>query len=163
MSRWVPGSVMVLVGVLTGCAAPAPELTAAHLASIRDSVQQFLTLYRARTDSSDWESLLAFYDDGPQFRWVENGAVYARSKEDVRRAFAAIPPGMRVRTTYEDTEILPLAAGLAMVFTRFRTAMTDSSGAGFHFGGAISMTLQHQGAGWRILNGHTSSPVPRGR
>lgn len=163
MSRsFVPGG-FLLLSALAGCTAPGGALTPAHAAAIQDSVQGVLEVYRARTDSSDWEGLLAFYADNPEFRWVENGAVYARSKADVRRALTALPPSMRVRTTYSGTEILPLAPGLATVITSFRTEMADSTGAGFSFGGAITMTMQHQGPTWRILLGHTSSPVPRGR
>jgi hypothetical protein len=70
---------------------------------------------------------------------------------------------MRVETTYADTEITPLAPGVAAVVTRFETRFADSTGADFGFEGSITATLVHRDGYWRFLQGHTSSAQPRDR
>jgi hypothetical protein len=43
--------------------------------------------------------------------------------------------------------------------TRYTTTVKDSTG-GYSFGGLLTMTFVHRPGGWRIINGHTSSPRP---
>jgi Domain of unknown function (DUF4440) len=120
-----------------------------------------LTEFQAHMAAKRWDSMAAMYANDARFRWVEDGAVRYRSVAEVRQALAAVPPGMRVETTYEETEIDPLAPGVASVLTRFQTRFVDSAGGGFGFDGTITMTLVHQADGWRFLSGHTSTPKPR--
>jgi hypothetical protein len=128
---------------------------------MQDSVRETLSLFRRYAASSQWDSLSRLYADDESFRWVENGVVRYRSAAEVRQALMRLTSTMRIETTYQDTEILPIAPGLAAVVTRFQTRFGDPAAGGFTFGGAISMTLIHAAEGWRILGGHTSSPIQR--
>jgi hypothetical protein len=159
-----PGLVRGIFAVLTLTAActhgPRP-LTATQVAAMQDSVRETLSLFRRYQSTSQWDSLSRLYADDDRFRWVENGVVRYRSAADVRQALARLASVMRIETTYQETEILPIAPGLASVVTRFQTRFGDPAAGGFTFGGAITMTLIHAAEGWRILGGHTSSPIQR--
>lgn len=161
----MPGSSFPPLGLLlllsAGCAQPAPQLAAGHAAAIRDSVTMTLEAFRRHSAARQWDSLTAIYDTEPGFRWLENGEVRYRSGAEIRQALSGVPATTRIVTSYQDTEILAVAPGIASVNTQFQTEFLDSTTAGFSFGGAISMTLVHRPEGWRIIAGHTSGPVPR--
>jgi len=158
--RWVAVSAVLVTSA--GCKEASEALSDAHASAIRDSVQALLTEYATRVAAKEWDAVARLYAEDTRFRWVEDGIVRYRSAAEVRQALAALPAGMRITTTYRDTEVLPLAPGLASVVTQFQTSFADSAGRGFAFGGAITMTLVHLRDGWRLLGGHTSSPKPRG-
>ncbi len=160
--RHLAAGLALLVGLMAGCTRAPQQLSDAHAAAIRDSVQAMLQVYRDQVAAKEWDSVASLYADDPHFRWVEDGVVRYRSAAEIRQALAALPPSMRVETTYDETEIVPLAPGVASVLTRFETRFVDSTGAGFGFGGAITITLMHREGGWRFLSGHSSSPKRRG-
>jgi hypothetical protein len=88
-------------------------------------------------------------------------ALAAFSGSDIaalRKALSSLPPGMRVETTYDSTEIVALAPGIASLTTYYRTEFVGSA-APVRFGGAISMIWTHEPGGWRIRGGHSSSAV----
>jgi ketosteroid isomerase-like protein len=149
--------------ILAACrpASPAP-LDAAHAAAIDDSVRQSLDTFLRLSAASRYDSLGALYSDDARFRFLESGAVQYRSAADVRAALKAVPPGMTIRTVQRDVEVVPLAPGLAHATALFETTFADSTGPRFSFGGALSLLWRHEAAGWRILAGHSSAPVPRG-
>lgn len=138
------------------------EMTQEQAAAVRSGVQAALDSCREHAAAGRWEAMLRLYADDARFRWVANGVVEARSVEEIRKNFLTLPAGTRVETTYQDPEITPLAAGVAQVLTRFQTRLVDPKGGGFSFGGILSMTLVDRGDGWKILNGHSSSPSRRG-
>jgi hypothetical protein len=139
--------------------ASAQTLSEDQAGAIRRGVQATLDAYREHAAAGRWEELMRLYADEPRFRWVASGIVEARSVDQIRKHFAALPPGTRVENTYQGTEITPLAPGVAMVTTLFQTRLVDPQGGGFAFGGALTMTLIERPDGWKILNGHSSSPA----
>ncbi|HXO39848.1 MAG TPA: nuclear transport factor 2 family protein [Thermoanaerobaculia bacterium] len=155
---------MAAAGAGEANGASAQTLPEDQAAAIRRGVQATLDAYREHAAAGRWEELMRLYADEPRFRWVASGIVEARSVDQIRKYFAALPPGTRVENTYQDTEITPLAPGVAMVTTLFQTRLVDpQGGGGFAFGGALTMTLIERPDGWKILNGHSSSPVRRER
>ncbi|MDH3497686.1 MAG: hypothetical protein OER21_13070 [Gemmatimonadota bacterium] len=146
-----------LLVAATACAPASPHLTDTHAAAIRDSVQQTLAQIQRYSAAGLRDSTARFYADTSVFRWVEDGRVQYRSVTEIREALAALGSTVRFETTFEDTDVLPLAPGVASVVTRFETRFVDSLAAAFTFGGMITMTLIHRPDGWRILTGHASS------
>jgi hypothetical protein len=149
------------LGVLGACQradAPRP-MTAAHAVAIRDSVQATLDAFLRYSAAGQWDSLAGLYDEGPEFRWLEQGVVQYRSAAQIRQALRRVSPGTRIETTHHDTQLAALAPGAASVATAFHTRFVDPRNpTGLEFGGVITMTLVHRDAGWRIVVGHTSSP-----
>jgi hypothetical protein len=144
------------------CAERSAELSESHAAAIRDSVRVALADFNRYSAASQWDSMVAVYSNRPEFRWVENGLVRYRSPADIRAALSALPPGARVDTKYDDTEVTPLAPGVASVFTLFETRLGEPGAAFAGFEGAMTITFVHEDAGWRMLAGHTSSaPIQR--
>jgi hypothetical protein len=139
--------ILAVLAVTSACAHGPQPLTQTHVAAMQDSVRETLSLFRRHQSTSQWDSLSRLYADDARFRWVENGVVRYRSAADVRQALARLASAMRIETTYQDTEILPIAPGLASVVTRFQTRFGDPAAGGFTFGGAITMTLIHAAEG----------------
>ena len=145
-----------------GCQSTRPPLTEAHAEAIRDSVSAAMEEFRNLGAAADWEAAGNFYSDSPSFRFYENGELRYGSSDDVRAALADLGPGMRIATEYSDTDIEPLAPGLAQVRSGFESTLSGEGGFGFSYGGAVTMLWVHETGGWRILSGHSSAPVPRG-
>ncbi|NOT07566.1 MAG: SnoaL-like domain-containing protein [Gemmatimonadales bacterium] len=151
---------LLLISAIGGACAPRDmALSTAHASAMADSVRTALAEFLRAGAAGQLDQMLAFYADDPGFRWVEDGAVKARSVEDIRRGLAGLQ-GMRVETTLEDTEVSPAVPGVASVATRFQTRVADSSGTKFSFGGAMTLVMVHRDGGWRILTGHSSSSSP---
>jgi hypothetical protein len=66
---------------------------------------------------------------------------------------------MRVETTYDSTQVVALAPGIAALTTYYRTRFVGTP-TPVQFGGAISMVWAHEPGGWRIRSGHSSSATP---
>lgn len=109
-----------------------------------------------------WEAAGDFYSDSPAFRFYENGELRYESADDVRAALADLGLGAQLTTEYSDTDIEPLAPGLAQVRSRFESTLRGEDGSEISYGGAVTMLWVHERGGWRILSGHSSAPVPRG-
>lgn len=162
--RMLPGACLASVAIWLGfgCQSASAPFTEAHAAAIRDSVSAAMQEFRDRGNAADWEAAGDIYSNSPAFRFYENGVLQYRSAADVRAALGAFPPGTRIETEYRDTDVVALAPGLAHVRARFESTLTGADGFAFGFGGAVTMIWAHEAGTWRILSGHSSSPVPRG-
>lgn len=163
--RFAVTSVLGLASVAlaaTGAGAVhAQEISADQAAAVRQGVQATLDAYHALGAAGRWDALMRLYADDPRFRWVANGTIEARSVDEIRRYFMALSPGTRVETIYQDAEITPLSPDIAQAVTSFQTRVVDPNGKGFGFGGILTMTFVKRADGWKILNGHSSSPIHR--
>ena len=162
--RLPPGAYLAGLAIWlgSGCqSAPAP-MTEEHAAAIRDSVTATLEEFRAMGVAGAWEAAGDFYSDSPSFRFYENGELRYESAENVRAALADLGPETQITTEYSDTDIEPLAPGLAQIRSRFESTLLAGDGSEVSYGGAVTMLWVHETGGWRILTGHSSAPVPRG-
>ena len=154
-------ALLILLGSVA-CAQPRAELSAEHAAAIADSARVFLADFNRLSENARWDSLAALYSERADFRFVESGEVRYANAAAIRTALSAVPVGTRIKTAYTDVVVQPLGPGVAGVAAQFATQFVDSAGVNFGFSGAITLTLQHEPAGWRIVSGHSSAPVPRG-
>lgn len=150
------------IGVALVCAAPPPTFTAAHAAAVRDSATVFLAEFGRLSRAAQWDSVGALYSDRTDFRFLESGALQYASATAVRDALGGVPSGQRIESVYEDIAVQPVGPGVAVISARFTTRFVDSTTTLFSFGGALSLVLHHEAAGWRIISGHSSAPVRRG-
>lgn len=142
----------VLAAAVFACAPPAT-----HVAAFKAEVTDFLTEYNAAFAESDTARIRALYVPGERLVWLEDGAVKYQSVADIFESLAALPPGLRVTTHLSDVDIRALGADAAAVNAEFSTEFAGTDGEGFAFGGALSMVLERNGDGWRVLSGHTST------
>ncbi len=147
-----------LITAVVACDRREATLTPAHAAAIQDSVKAMLADFQRLSAARQYDSASSLYAEGAGFRWIENGEVRARSAAQIRKGLGAVPRTTRIETTFQDLDITPVAPGVALVITPYRTRFVDSAGGGFAFGGVLSMTIVHRPEGWRFLQGHTSSP-----
>ena len=152
-----------LVGSSMNCGAPADQLTDSGRSLAEEEIRMMLDTYRGHADSSRWDSMLTYYVNDSRFTWVEDGLISYRSTAEVLQALQAFPPNMKLTTTYETTDVIVLSNDAASVVTAFETDMDDLNGQSYSFGGMMTMTLIRSNDGWKILNGHTSGPKPRGQ
>ena len=136
-------------------------LSEVHAAAIGDSVSSALDAFRELGSSPDPTAVAGFYSESSAFRFYESGALRYESAADVRAALESLGPGMRVTTVYSDTDIEPLAPGVALVRSLFESTVEGEGGFAFTYGGAMTTVWVHEADGWRIVSGHTSAPVPR--
>lgn len=153
---------LIVLLASVGCVRPGADLSAAHAAAIGDSARGLLAEFTRLAEAAQWDSLGALYSDRPDFRFLESGEVRYSSAAAIREALSSVPLGTRIRTEHTEVTVQPLAPGVASVSARFDTQFVDSAGPAFGFSGAISLALRHEPAGWRIVSGHSSAPVPRG-
>ncbi len=159
----VLSTVLLALIVAIGCGRPPASLSAEHAAAVGDSARAFLAEFTRLSEAAQWDSLSQLYSARSDFRFLESGEVRYASAAAIREALYSVPIGTRIRTEYSDVVVQPIAPGIAGVAALFATRFVDSSGGAFAFSGAITLTLQHEPAGWRIIAGHSSAPVPRGR
>src|SRR4051812_26706822 len=86
------------------------DLTSSHAAAIRDSVRGALRDYQRLAAAAQWDSVAVLYSADADARWIEDGK--RSDAATIRKGLASLH-GTRVATTYDRTEILPLAPGLA--------------------------------------------------
>jgi hypothetical protein len=157
-----PHLLALLAAAGLACTRPATTLTEVHATAMRDSVTTAMATLKRYSAAAQWDSLAGLYSKSAGFRFAETGKVQYRSAGDVRTSLNGVPGGTRIETTYHELEVDPLAPGVASVTTLFDTKFVDSTNATFSFGGVITMVWVHEPAGWRIRQGHSSTPVPRG-
>ncbi len=153
----------LLLLMLAGCTAAEPEFTASHRAAIVDSVEATLDAFSAAVATMDADSIAAFYAADSAFRWIEDGSVRYRSRDDIATALREAAPFMRnVVLLYDGTVVTPLAPGVASLVTGFAQRFTNPAGETGGFAGAITAVMVHREGRWQFLSGHTSS-LARGR
>lgn len=149
---------LVLIPVILLFAACQPDSTRSPQ-RIRTSVDSLLDEYRTSMTSGTVDDLMSVYSSDERFHWVEDGEVVYESAEEIRRALKGL------RTQYpqatldlSNTSITPLPPDHALITTQFEQSLADSTGEGFSFSGAMTITAVEEADGWRFLAGHTSSP-----
>lgn len=145
-----------------GDAAPAPSeatrLSDAHRIAIADSVRLTLDNFVRAVGAMDPEAIATYYADDPDMRWIEDGEVAYRSPREVAEAIRQLSQTMSATSlTYDGTEIVPVAPGVAVVVTGFAQQFTTLGGETGGFAGAITAVMVNRGGLWLFLSGHTSS------
>jgi len=158
------GSIFALVTVLSSaCSAPSVTLTDAHALAIGDSLRTTLASYAGSANAADRDSLIRFYNDSPEFLWAANGKIGTRSVSAMRTVFASLAPYKSWHVEYKDPVIHALAPGIASVATEYEQTLADSAGRTITYAGALTMIWVNTTAGWKIVEGHSSSPMPTDR
>ena len=135
-------------------------MTPSQVVAAQDSLRTTLEAFQRATTAKQWDSVSHMYSTDSTFRWIEDGRVVARSAATIRQHLLAMPASTSIATAYDSVEYLPIAPGVGSLTTRYTTTVKDSASGGFSFGGILTMTFVHKPDGWRIINGHTSSPRP---
>ncbi len=150
----------VVMGVLACGSTEAAD--APRSDSIDDEVASFLESYHAAIESRDIAVLQTLYVDDGRFQWIEDGKIRYRSFDEISEGLASLPSDFVIHTEYDDREIVAVGDAGARVSMRFRTVIGDGPSA-FEFGGMMTIVLESDSTGWRIVGGHTSSERPDGR
>ena len=140
-----------------GSARPAPMSESAQRAT-EDSVRTMLGEFARLGAAAQWDSLALLYDDAPNFSWIENGNVVARSRAEIRRGLEKVPPGMALATRFDPLEVRALDIGVVFVQTTSHTQFVNqATGApAFGFSTMLTMIVVRRPDGWKLRQGHAS-------
>ncbi len=158
---------LALLAVLS-CPAqgPAPDPEAGRLtdpAAVETGVRRAFDEYVARANAGDWDAVLAFYSDDPDFHWVEDGAVAYPSKADLAAAVEGIYDAVKeMGLEVDDVRVLPLRDDLAWLTASWKQSFTLVSGESLSYAGATTILCEREGDRWVFLTGHNSTAKPRG-
>jgi hypothetical protein len=157
-----PVALLLFCLPLGGCAPRASDgavpLAPAHAAAITDSVRGALTSWRSAIAALDADAVAGHYLADSTFRWLEDGVVRYRDRDEVAAAIRTLKGSIRrTELLLDGTTITPLAPGLAAVTTGFAQKIEDTTGAVGGFAGAISAVMVHRDSAWVFLLGHTSA------
>jgi len=151
--RWLPTL------LLAGCTGPAePAFDQAARAAVIDSVRATLDDFRAAVATMDAERVASFYVADSTLRWIEDGEIRYRSRDEVVGAFRSMEGEVTaIVLSYDGIQVTPLAPGVASVVTGFAQRITRKGGEEGGFAGATTMVLRSEGGRWRFVSGHVSS------
>ncbi len=158
MSALLPASA---TRALLSCALAAGALAtrATPPADLEAEVRTFVERYLEALEARDEEAIPSLFIDDGRFAWFTDGARSYSSAAEVVAGLRAFE-GVRFETTVSDLEVVPLCEGLVSVRSSFQTRLGLPGPEGYAYGGVITWLLERspEGAGWRILQGHTSTP-----
>ncbi|MHC5063213.1 MAG: nuclear transport factor 2 family protein [Planctomycetota bacterium] len=166
LARFGTGSALSLAILLctASCADKASaNLSPAETAAIKSEVDDFLNRYKASMAARDEAAIAQLFVRDERMVWFEDGTLRYRSVIDMLRGLQSIPAGMKIETLYSDRRIQVLSANLATVSAKFDTKVSGEGNQDIGWSGAVTMLLEKDSEGWRVLSGHSSTPSPRGR
>ncbi len=158
---------LALLAVLS-CPAQGPSSgsDAARLtdpAAVEAGVRQAFEAFVAHSNGAEWDAVLAFYSDDPDFHWVEDGALAYPSKADLAAAVEGIYDAVEeMGLEVDDVRVLPLRDDLAWLTASWKQSFTLASGDAFSYAGATTILCERSGDGWVFLAGHNSTAKSRG-
>lgn len=164
MSTEGAGRTAVRVGLVSvlllsaSCMPSSEDLSPERRQAIRDSVGTFLDDWVDRIEALDVDGIAGFYSADEAFRWIEDGRVRYRSRDEVGASLGGLEAqlsGLDFR--WESRRIDPVGPGAAVVTGIFDQTFEFRGGGGFGFRGAVSAVVRHEPGGWRFLVGHTST------
>lgn len=161
-SRARIGILLAGLAASSGCAALAPAFTESDRAAVADSVRAFAAAYLADVNGGGFDRVLTHFADEPGFLFLENGRIAYDSHAAVAQAFDGMSGVVaEIRMTVDDSRVVVLAPGTAIVSALYNQVFVDTEGNEFEIDGAFTLVAVHRSDGWKWLTGHTSQPVPR--
>ena len=109
-------------------------------------------------NTMDFDSAGTFYSYAGDFQWIEEGAVRYHSAEESRESLAALGAmASSTELTLSDLTVTALGPTAAVATCHFEQEVGIEGGAGFAFGGAMTIVLRRESGRWLFVSGHTSS------
>jgi len=142
------------------CQSGAPALDPAREAAIAAEIRAAFDEYTRSLNDGDFGRALQFYADDRRFRWVEDGEVRYRSRDEVAKGFAQLADLGAATFEHAPPEIVVLGPDSAILLTSHTTTLGVDRLLPVSFSGAITITLVRTRSGWRFLSGHTSTARP---
>ena len=151
------GIVLLFSLAMSSCQTQSPDVAAVE-AGVRGLLQQ----YSESINSGDWSGVLDLYSDDKRFHWAEDGQLAYPSKAAVAAGLEGLASSLEsTEIRAGEVQITALSDRHALAAFSYEQSLVFSSGQSFRFSGFITMTLQREGADWKILAGHSSSPRRR--
>jgi hypothetical protein len=147
--------------VLTGCAAPRQTLTANHVATLRDSVNDYLAGVAHRISVGGPKAWIGEFADDSAFFMVADGQMAFTdfaAMSQFMPVFARGTPSITLE--FSLVRVDALAPGLAAFAAHYHEGLTDSAGRRTDDSGYLTGIAMHSALGWRLRDAHWSHPDP---
>lgn len=134
-----------------------------NVADVKASASDALIAYTEAINTGDLQRAASFYDDDPDFHWIERGGVQYDNAEAASASLQGFAiPGATAAMTLDQIHVADLSATAALVSTHFDFSMTFENGEGnFAFDGWMSVAMVKRDDGWRIAGGQVGPGTPQ--
>lgn len=139
---------------------PRHALAEDDVQAAAQEVGAFLERYREAMNAGDTAAVRSMYTPDDRFTWVEDGFLRYESVDAVIEALGRFGADSNVATTFGAASVVSHSPEVASARVAFTTRMVLPQGP-YEFGGMITMVLERQADGWRVVSGHTSTARER--
>jgi len=144
---------IIVAGI--GCQQHSSQATSDQ---IKSSVEDLLSNYQAYVSSGNIDNIMSLYSEDSRFHWVEDGQITYRSAMEVKNGFQVLLKDFpNSKLELRNITVTPLPPDYATITVFFKQSLADSTGNGFSFSGAMTITAVKEQSGWKFLMGHASS------
>lgn len=131
-------------------------------AGVEKEVRAFLAHYINTLEDKNERAVRDLFVADKRFAWFTDGAKSYSTPEDVLAGMKRYT-GTTFKTTLSEVRVVPFNESLASAHSKFQTKLTIPGSDDYEFGGVITWIVEKAPAagGWRVLEGHTSTPGGR--
>lgn len=152
---------LLLAAVSPACERDGSRSDRASVAAVEREVTALLKRWTDAFEARDPDAVRAVLTTDQRFVWLEDGVTRYRSADDILKALAGLPPGMRFTHALRDVHVVPLSEESAWVRLATTTRIEHSGRVVSEFTSAVLMILRREHTAWRIQGAHSSTSKPR--
>ena len=154
-----PNRSIALLALAVASAGCAQETGSEALEAAARGARAAIDAYVQAVNAMDFDSAGTLYSWSGDFQWIEEGEVRYRSAEEAHESLAGLGAmASSTELTLSDLTVTALGPEAAVATCHFEQEVGIEGGAGFAFGGAMTIVLRRESGRWLFVYGHTSSP-----
>lgn len=166
MSRLISPTVIAITLLLiaafsNGCEQGSSQTSSTNLTQVEGDVRSLLNRWTDAFEARDLDRVRSVLTTSPQFVWLEDGEPRYRSVDEIVKALASFPPGLKFTHTLGDVKIVPMSNDAAWAEVATTTQIEQGGRVVSEFTSLVLMILQRDEVAWRIHAAHTSTSKPR--
>lgn len=122
---------------------------------IKTQARTAFDAYVLAINEGDLETAAAFYDDDPDFHWVDRGILQYDSATAAGDSLkASSPPGSTTAFSYDQLYMADLADNAALLTVRYNYDVSfEGGGEGYGWQGWMTLAMVKRDNGWKIVAG----------
>ena len=116
--------------------------------------------YVLAINAGDLATAAMFYDDDPDFHWIDRGILQYDSADAAQASLKnSSPPGSAVTFSYDEIYVADLSDHAAMLTVRYTYDVSfENGGKGYGWQGWMTLAMVKRENGWKIAGGQ-AGPV----
>jgi len=143
-----------ICALIFGCNPRGDAVTNQNI-NVKNQARDALLAYADAINVGDVELAASFYDNDPDFHWIERGGVqYDNSEAAANSLKELIVPNASAMLTFDNVKVADLSVNAALVSAHFDYQMSfQGDQPSFSFDGWMSVAMVKRAEGWRIAAG----------